>query len=100
MEKQAITQELREAIGMVMHPAINFPLIKLGIIREYRIEEKNVFVTFALPFPNIPIKDMLVNSVEEPINSLGYSMEFTIDMMTDNERENFLTLENSGWKGM
>jgi len=95
LEKQ---KKLEEAISSVMHPAINFSLTDLGIIREYYFDGNNVVVIFAFPFRNIPIADILVNSVEEQVTQLGYSMEYRIELMTDNERENFLNMESRGWK--
>lgn len=95
-----IPEDLKNAIGRVLHPAINFSLERLGIIREYHLEGNKVSVTFAFPFPNIPIKDMLIGSVKGPVEKLGYSMDYKIDLMTDQERSTFMQLEQEGWQGM
>jgi len=100
MKANEIPENLKNAIESVRHPAIDFSLVKLGIIREYHFEGNNVSVTFAFPFPNIPIKDMLVGSVAGPVKSLGYSMDYKIDVMTDQERNDFMQLEQAGWKGV
>ena len=53
----------------------------------------------AFPFPNIPIRDYLVNSVREPIEKLGVEVEVEITAMDKEELERFLAMEQEGWKG-
>lgn len=95
-----IPENLASAIAAVKHPAIKYSLNELGIIRQYYMKGKSLFVTFAFPFPNIPIKDKLISSVENPVKELGYSFEYEIVLMTEVEKNSFLKLEKLGWKGM
>ena len=95
-----ITQtEVENAIAMVEHPAINYSLVKLGMISNILLLGKKVIVEFAFPFPNIPIADALISSIEEPIKDLGLSFEHTIRTMNDQEKSKFLQLETEEWKG-
>jgi hypothetical protein len=52
----------------------------------------------AFPFPNIPITDLLVNSVSEPLKKLGTEVEVKITLMSQKEVQDFLALEAANWK--
>ena len=94
-----ITQiEVKNAISTVGHPAIDYSLVKLGIISNILLLGKKVIVEFAFPFPNIPIADELIGSIEKPIKDLGLSFEYTIRTMDDQEKSKFLQLETKAWK--
>ncbi len=95
MTKQDVLNEL-EKVG---HPAINYSLIKLGIVNDVELNENKVSVVFAFPFPNIPIADTLVNSIERPVKSMGLDFDYKIRVMTEEERSRFLQLEAEAWKG-
>lgn len=95
-----ITQtEVENAISNVEHPAINHSLVKLGIISNILLLGKKVIVEFAFPFPNIPIADKLIGSIEKPIKNLGLSFEHNVRTMNDQERSKFLQMETDAWKG-
>ncbi len=100
MDIKNLPQNLADALTKVKHPAINFSLIELGIVKEVSVDKKTVYVTFAFPFPNIPIEGALVNSIAAPIKELGYDLDHTIIIMNEEEKQSFLDLENKGWKGM
>jgi len=91
--------EVENAISTVEHPAINYSLVKLGIISNILLLGKKVIVEFAFPFPNIPIADALIGSIEKPVKDLGLSFEHTIRTMNDQEKSKFLQLETEAWKG-
>lgn len=93
-------QQINDAISRVMHPAINLNLTTLGIVKDVEIKENTAIVTFALPFPNIPIVELLINSIKYPISNLGFDFDSKIVIMTEDERQKFLHLESSAWKGM
>lgn len=88
------------SISAVMHPAINLSLTTLGIAKDIKISDNKVEVLFAFPFPNIPIADQLINSVKEPVTKLGAEFDFQVVTMTEEEKQKFLQLEASAWKGM
>lgn len=100
MDIKDLPQNLADALSRVNHPAINFSLIELGIVKEVSVDKKTVYVTFAFPFPNIPIEGALVGSIANPVKELGYELDHTIVIMTEEEKARFLDLEHKGWKGM
>lgn len=95
-----LKEKIENAIANVMHPAINLSLTTLGIVKEIKISDKKVEVTFAFPFPNIPIGDQLINSIKIPVTNLGVEFDDQVVIMTEEERQKFLQLEASAWKGM
>ncbi len=92
-------EEVLNEISKVKHPAINYPLIDLGIVKNVSLENEVANVTFAFPFPNIPIADQLLNSIAIPINQLGLKFNYKIELMTDQERDKFMRMEAEAWIG-
>jgi len=99
MEKNILEENVRKAMAQIKHPAIDRTLIDLGMVKDITIEGNKVTVTLAVPFPGIPIKDLLVNSVREPIEKLGAKVEVKLAVMNQQELQAFLTMENESWKG-
>ena len=95
MTKNDILNELEK----VEHPAINYSLIKLGIVSDVELNNNTVSVVFAFPFPNIPIADMLINSIAQQLIALGLKFDYKTRLMNDEEKEHFLKLETEAWKG-
>jgi metal-sulfur cluster biosynthetic enzyme len=98
MAKDVSKEDLLKAVSRVMHPAIDRTLIDLGIVKDIIVRDNLVTITLALPFPEIPIKEYLVNSVREPITKLGIEVEIKITVMSQQEREAFLAMEQESWK--
>jgi metal-sulfur cluster biosynthetic enzyme len=96
---QTIVNVITE-ISKVMHPAINYSLVKLGIVKDVDLNDDTVVLTFVFPFPNIPIADQLISSIEKPINDMGLKMEYIVRVMTEKEKSRFMQLEAEAWKGM
>jgi metal-sulfur cluster biosynthetic enzyme len=96
---QTIVNVITE-ISKVKHPAIDYSLVKLGIVKDVDLNEDTVILTFVFPFPNIPIADQLISSIEKPINDMGLKMEYIVRVMTEEEKARFLQLEAEAWKGM
>ena len=96
MNLQQIILELEK----VKHPAINYSLIKLGIVADIQLKDNTVLVIFAFPFRNIPIADVLTQSIEHPIRSLGFGFTHKIRIMNEVEKARFLQLEIETWKGL
>jgi len=92
-------EDVQKAIAQVKHPAIDFSLVELGIVREVSVKDNKVKIIMAFPFPDIPIGDYLVNSVKDPIEKLGAKVEVEVTIMTQEEREKFLAMEQEKWKG-
>lgn len=99
MEKNISEENVRKAMAQIKHPAIDRTLIDLGMVKDITIEGNKVTVTLAVPFPGIPIKDLLVNSVREPIEKLGAKVEVKLAVMNQQELKAFIAMENESWKG-
>ena len=89
-----------DVISKVEHPAISYPLTKLGIVKDIEMNGESVILSFVFPFPGIPIADQLISSIEKPINEIGLKLEYIVRVMSDEERNTFLKLEAEAWKGM
>ena len=89
-----------ELIKDVMHPAINRSLLDLGIVKYITIDENIVYVTFAFPFPNIPIAETLIQSISEPLEKAGTEVRVDMLLMTEDEKKRFLEMEHEAWKGL
>ena len=88
------------AVSTVMHPAIDNSLLKLGIVQDIEFYTGEVVImTFVFPFPNIPIADKLIGSVESEVKKLGMEMQYIVRVMKPEEKKRFLELEKAGWKG-
>ncbi len=92
-------EEIMSEISKVKHPAINYPLTELGIVKNVDLENKVANVTFAFPFPNIPIAGQLLNSIAQPINKLGLEFQYKIELMTEDEKSKFMQMEGEAWVG-
>jgi len=95
-----VKEQIENAIANVMHPAIDLSLTTLGIVKDVKVTDEKAEVTFAFPFPNIPIADQLINSIRNPVTNLGAAFDYQVVIMTAEERQKFLQLETSAWKGM
>jgi metal-sulfur cluster biosynthetic enzyme len=92
--------DVANVITKVMHPAINYSLTDLGIVTDVELEDNKVVLVFAFPFPNIPIADQLISSIALPIKDLGLELEYSIRIMTEEEKAVFMQMEQAAWKGL
>jgi ATP-binding protein involved in chromosome partitioning len=99
MAKNISEQEVRQTLSKIKHPAIDHTLLELGIIKAINVESGKATIILAFPFPNIPIKDHLINSVREPIEKLGVEVEIKATVMTQEKLQRFLAMEQDAWKG-
>jgi len=90
-----------QTLENIQHPAIATSLINLGILQDIDFDEENkkVTATFVWPFPNIPIRDKIINSVKIPLNQFGLDLEYNERIMSENEKQKFLELEKQYWRG-
>jgi len=93
-------KKVRKILAEVKHPAIDCSLIDLGIVKDISVENEKVTITIAFPFPNIPIGDQLVRSVQEPLEKFGLDVKVKTTVMNQEEVENFLKKEEENWRGM
>ena len=99
MTKNISQEQVRQVLAEIMHPAIDCTLVELGMIKDITIRNNMVGLILLLPFPNIPIKDYLVNSVHEALMKLGVEVEIKIGQMNQKELQSFLAMEQKNWKG-
>lgn len=95
-------EDVRQALGQVVHPAINRSLVELGMVKDVTLEHGKVMLTLVLPFMGIPdsIKDYLVNNLREAVVGLGAEVEVSIMQMNEEEIQAFLAMEQESWKGL
>lgn len=91
--------DLAQEIIKVPHPFINSSLTELGIVTDVDLEDNTVSLVFAWPFPDIPIRDQLINSIEDVVTEMGFKLFYTERIMDAAEKNDFLILEKEGWKG-
>ena len=91
--------DIINVLEKVEHPAINYSLIKLGIVTDIELKNNKVSLIFAFPFPNIPIADTIIATIAQPLQQLGLEFNYNIRIMTDDERNRFLQLEAEAWRG-
>ena len=92
-------KDVLKIISNVKHPAIDYSLLDLGMVKNIEITDNSINLTFAFPFPNIPIAEALINSIEMPLKNIGYNLEYDIVLMTEKEKLKFLQMETEAWKG-
>ena len=93
-------EDFRKAVAQVKHPAIDCTLMDLGIVKGITVKGDKVAVTIAFPVPNIPIRNIIINSVKEAIAKLGAKCQIKETLMSQQEREIFLDKEQKNWKGI
>ncbi len=94
-----LTEEaVRKVLEQVRHPAIDRTLHELGILKDIAVEDGKVTITLAFPFPGIPIAELLVKIVRAPVEELGAEVEVKTTVMTAEELQAFLAMEQEAWK--
>jgi ATP-binding protein involved in chromosome partitioning len=83
-----------------MHPEINHNLVNLGMIEDVVYKQKHVSLTLNLPFLQVPVKDVLMESIKKALADLDSSIEIemNIKQMTEQRREKFTKMAKEGWK--
>lgn len=88
-----LTQEqVLQALRQVMDPELRRNIVDLDMVREIRIDGKQVHVTIALTVPNCPLQDQIGNEVGEALNALADDLEIEIELtaMTPEEKERLM----------
>ncbi len=95
-------EDVQEAVGKVMHPAINSTLLDLGIVKDIDFDGINASLTLALPALNIPpaITNYMIDSLTEALQEIGVGINVNTREMDDEERQRFFSLEQQNWKGL
>ena len=102
MAKNISEEDVRQAIGQVIHPEINRTRVELGIVKDVALKDDEVSLTLVLPFLGIPasIEDYLVNSLRQAAMKSSVKIEIGIAEMNQDERLAFLTIEREVWNGL
>jgi len=92
--------EIEQALSKVMHPEINYSLVDLGMIKDVVSERKKVSLSLKLPFLQVPVRELLIESIKKALYDLDNTIQVGIDMeqMSQEERENFAEMAKEGWK--
>jgi len=92
--------EIEQALSKIMHPEINYSLVDLGMIEDVICKKDEVNLSLKLPFPQVPVKDLLIDIIKKTLSDLNSSIQVEIDMeqMSQEERENFMKMAKEGWK--
>jgi len=99
MSKKISEENVRRILANIKHPAIDRTLLDLGIIKSITVESNLVKIILAFPFPNIPVKELLINSVREPLKNQSLEVEIETTVMNEEELHKFLAMEQEAWKG-
>ena len=88
-------EKIRDLLNKLKHPEINNSLVELGMIGEIKKDGKKVIVELKLPMLDIPIKEILINSIKSELKD--FEVDVTISLMSDAERTKFLELAHKNW---
>ncbi len=93
-------EEVIRVMSKTAHPEIDYSLLDLGMIKEVVVEQETVKVTINLPFPEVPIKDHLVQIVKDAIAEKHEraAVEVIFSVMNEAEREEFRRKARDKWK--
>ena len=95
-----LPQNVEQALSKVMHPEINYSLVDLGMIEDVICEEGKVRLTLKLPFLNVPVKELLIQSIEETLADLDETIQVKVNLkqMSEQGRDYFAKMAKEGWK--
>jgi metal-sulfur cluster biosynthetic enzyme len=92
-------EQVKKELSKVKHPAVDCDLVKLGIVKNVKVQANKAVIDIVFPFAEIPIKEYLMDSVRQPIEKLGLIVEIQTTVMNEKELQEFLALEKENWKG-
>jgi metal-sulfur cluster biosynthetic enzyme len=92
--------EIEKALSKIMHPEINYSLVDLGMIEDVIYKKDEVNLTLKLPFLQVPVKDLLIQSIKEVLADLDEAIQVkvNVEQMSEEERDNFTKMAKEGWK--
>ncbi|MCD6381853.1 MAG: DUF59 domain-containing protein [Candidatus Aenigmarchaeota archaeon] len=91
-------KDAKKILEGLTHPEIDVNLVELGIVKDIKQDENKVTVTIAFPFPMVPIRGMIIESVRKALEDNGFEVTIQETVMTPEERERFFKLEREKWK--
>lgn len=92
--------EIEQALSKIMHPEINYSLVDLGMLKNVICKQDKVNLTLKLPFPQVPVKDLLIENIKKTLSELDSSIqvEINIEQMSQEQRDKFAKMAKEGWK--
>ncbi len=88
-------KDIEKKLNQLKHPEINQSLWQLGMIGEIKNKKEKWIIELKIPFPHVPIKQLLINSIQETLSD--YIIEVKISVMNEKEKERFLVLARENW---
>ncbi len=88
-------ENVRDVLSTVQDPELHQDLVSLNMVKEIRVDQKQVFITIELTTPACPMKDHIQKDIEQAVNrkaeELGESLDsiqvnFTADVRKPNEK--------------
>lgn len=98
MNEAISEKKVGEVLTKIIHPEINYSLVDLGMIRGVVVKDNVVTLTLKVPFLEIPIKDFLINTIEEELKKIKVDVKINIAQMNEEERAKFMRMAQEGWK--
>ena len=92
--------ETEQALSKVIHPEISHSLVDLRMIEDVVCKKDEVNLTLKLPFLNVPIKELLIQSIKENLAGLDETIQVkvNVEQMSEEERDKFMKMAKEGWK--
>jgi len=91
-------KDIFEALHGVMHPELKRSLVELDMIRQVEVVEgSTAMITVALPFLEIPIKETLMQSVEDTVMKTAPNLTVKVKTveMSQKERARFMNMTDA-----
>jgi len=98
MNEAISEKKVNEVLTKIIHPEINYSLVDLGMIKDVVVKDNVVTLTLKLPFLEIPIKDLLINTIEEELKKINVDVKINITQMSEEERAKFMKMAQEGWR--
>jgi metal-sulfur cluster biosynthetic enzyme len=92
--------EIEQALSKIMHPEINYSLVDLGMLKNVICKQDKVNLTLNLPFLQVPVKNILIESIKKTLSNLDSSIqvEINIEQMSQEQLDKFTKMAKEGWK--
>ncbi len=90
-------EKIRETLSKVKHPEINSDLVKLGMIGEIQENDKGISIELKLPFPGIPIRQLLEDLVRKSLSKEKKKIKIVVSVMSSEERVKFTKMAQENW---
>ncbi|MHA1682852.1 MAG: iron-sulfur cluster assembly protein [Promethearchaeota archaeon] len=97
-----LLERITEALKETQHPSINASLPQLGMVKNIKVEGNVINLDLNLPFANVPesISHILRGSIEDALKPFGMELMIGTAIMDEQEKQHFLEVETSNWKGL